>query len=136
VAAPVAAPVATPAATPTPAPVKAELPGPPEAPLTYFKDMQITFKEKSTTTGVIGFDFHVSGAPTKRTWIKVLAKTDSDDIAELVAKELTFTLGTEYKVKSSDEEVRLEASGKNAKPFAITVAGMTVNGVSVRVDED
>ncbi len=120
----------------TTSPAMEELPAPPKTTLTFFKKMKIRFDEKTSTAGAIGFDSYVDGEPARRTWIHVRAKLDADDVAELVAKELAPALGTDYKVKASDESVLIKPSGKNAKPIAITIAGVTSNGISVMVDED
>ncbi len=135
-AAPVPAPAAAPAVAQAPAPTKVDLPGPPDTPATYFPSVSIKLNGKTVTTGAIGLDFMVDGAAPKRAWIRVLAKTSADDIAKQVANELTFTVGTGYKVKASSKEVKIEGASKDSKPICVSVAGMTVYGISLILGKD
>lgn len=128
-----AAPAPAPPAAAAPAP---ELPAAPDAPRTFYEGVRVTFDGKAKTPGVVGLDVQPSGGAPKRVWVRALAKTGADELAEQVAKELTFALGAAYKVKGSGRGVTVARANKSTPPVCVTVAGMTLYGVSVMVEED
>lgn len=109
-----AAPVAAPAAPATPAP--AALPAAPEVVQTFFEGIRITFDGKAQVAGVVGIDTKVSGGEIKRVWVRVLAKSDEGSVATDVAKELTFALGSAFKVKTSGGRITISRANKKARP--------------------
>lgn len=127
-------PAAPPAAAP--APQAPELAPAPDAPRTFYEKVRVSFDGKADTPGVVGLEAQPSGGAAKRVWVRVLPKTKADDVAELVAKELTFALGAAYKVKASGGRVTVGKASKASAPVCVTVAGMSIYGVSVVVEQD
>ena len=68
-------------------------------------------------------------------WVRVLAKTSEGQIAEEVAKELTFALGSNYKIKTSGGRIRVSKDNKRATPISAWLAGLSIYGVGVKVEE-
>lgn len=135
-AAPGAAQAPSPSPAAAPAPAAAELAPAPEAPRMFYEGVRISFDGKTEAAGVVGIDVQPNGGALKRVWVRVLPKTDDSGLAEAVAKELTFALSTPYKVKASGGKVTISRASKSSAPVCVTVAGMSLYGVSVRVEQD
>ena len=95
----------------------------------------MTFDGKAAIPGAIGINVQTSGTEPKVVWVRVLAKTTEGQIAEDVAKELTFALGPNYKIKTSGGRIRITKENKKATPISAWVAGLSIYGVAVRLEE-
>ncbi len=113
----------------------APLPEAPPVPRTFFEGVQMTFDGKAAIPGAIGINVQTSGTEPKVVWVRVLAKTTEGQIAEDVAKELTFALGPNYKIKTSGGRIRITKENKKATPISAWVAGLSIYGVAVRLEE-
>jgi len=130
------APAAAPAAPPAAAPGKAGLSGPPAVPPTYYRSLRITLNGKTKTAGFIGLDVQPSEGTTKRVWVRILPNTAVNAIATEITKEMTFNLSSDYKIKASGGRISIVAANSGVKPVAVSVAGTSLYGVSVLVDEE
>lgn len=126
---------AQPAVAPAAAPAPAALPAAPPTPRTFFDGVQITFDGKAATPGAVGIDVQTPGNEAKVIWVRVLAKTTEGKIAEDVAKELTFALGSNFKVKTSGGRIRITKDNKKATPVSASIAGLSIYGVAVMVEQ-
>jgi hypothetical protein len=125
----VPAPQAAAAAVPVP------LPTAPPVPKTVYSSVRITLEGKAAAPGAIGVEVESATVPVKRVWVRVLAKTTDSGIAEDLAKELTFALGPAYKVKTSSNRITISKENKSATPVSVTFAGLSIYGVSAKVEE-
>jgi hypothetical protein len=127
-----------PASAPAPAAVPAPpaLPAAPEVVQTFFEGIRISFDGKAQVAGVVGIDTKVSGGEIKRVWVRVLPKSDEGAVAKDVAKELTFALGSSFKVKTSGGRITIAKANKKAPSVYAAVAGLNLYGMSVRIEPD
>ena len=107
----------------------------PPVPRTFFEGVQLTFEGKAAIPGAVGIDVQTSGSEPKVVWVRILPKTTEGQIAEEVAKELTFALGPNYKIKTSGGRIRVTKDNKKATPISFWVAGLSIYGVSVKIEE-
>ncbi len=130
-----AAPAPAPAAAPA-VPAPPALSAAPEVVQTFFEGIRISFDGKAQAAGVVGIDTKVSGGEIKRVWVRVLPKSDEGTVARDVAKELTFALGSSFKVKTSGGRITIAKANKKAPAVYAAVAGLNLYGMSVRIEPD
>lgn len=131
-----------PAVNPAPAPASvppeaaAVVPTAPPVPRTFYEAVRITFEGKSETPGAVGIEAQPNNGAAKVVWVRVLPKRSGSAIAEEVAKELTFALGGNFRIKTSGGRVIISKGTKASPAISVSVAGLSIYGISVKVDPD
>jgi len=123
-----------PAASPAPAPAPAA-PPPLAAPAAgpMVKSIKIIVDDKAKTDGEIRFDFTPSGGQTKQIRVTVAKKMKYSDVTRDIEKEFKVALGPDFSVDRYDpDKVQIESKKKDVT-FRLTLAGLTANGLTVRL---
>lgn len=140
---PTPAPAAPPAPAVAPAPAAAAPAPPPTAatpapvtvPRIYYEKAVVEVDGKADYNGVIKLEWKPLNGEAKLIEVKVLAKTRESDIARDLHKELTLAAGTGYKVKLSNEKIKISRANKKLPFFSITIINLQLSGVSVRISK-
>jgi 3-oxoacyl-ACP reductase-like protein len=136
---------ATPAAPPAAAAAPAAAQAPPPAPATpapvtvpriYYEKAVVEVDGKADYNGIVQLEWKPLNGQGKLVEVRVLAKAKDKDIARDLHKELTLAAGSGYKVKLSDEKVKISRTNKQLPFFSITIINLQVSGVSVRISKD
>ena len=102
-----------------------------------FRDAsKIIIDGKAEANGVLGLTFEPQGGEAKLVRVNVVAKTKPKEIAKDLAKQLEFTVGSSYKVKSNDNKVTVSLKNKKAPVFYLGIEEQALSGVSVRITKD
>jgi hypothetical protein len=126
--------------SPAPSPVAAAAPAAPSVvvpPKTYYDAVRLTIAGKSRAAGVLVVVLQTVGGDPRSASVNVLAKTDENDVARDVAKELTVLGGNAFKVKTkSGNVVVVSKAAKNAPNVSVSLGAQTVPGIAVSFVED
>ena len=102
-----------------------------------FRDAsKIIIDGKAEANGVLGLTFEPQGGEAKLVRVNVVAKAKPKEIAKDLAKQLEFTVGSSYKVKSNDNKVTVSLKNKKAPVFYLGIEEQALSGVSVRITKD
>ena len=102
-----------------------------------FRDAsKVIIDGKAEANGVLGLTFEPQGGEAKLVRVNVVAKTKPKEIAKDLAKQLEFTVGSSYKVKSNDNKVTVTAKNNKTPVFFLGIEEQALSGVSVRITKD
>jgi hypothetical protein len=102
-----------------------------------FRDAsKIIIEGKAEANGVLGLTFEPQGGEAKLVRVNVVAKTKPKELAKELAKELEFTVGPSYKVKSNDNKVTVSLKNKKAPVFFLGIEEQALSGVAVRITKE
>lgn len=100
---------------------------------TFVDKVKLVLDGKAKANGEITVMVAFADGEKKDVKVTVAEKMHKQAIARDLAKELTVALGEGYKVDQyDDDKIKIEAK-KDAKPFAVQVGGVAVQGVSIMV---
>ncbi len=122
-------------AQPAPQQAPAEPAAPQEkaAPKIYQAEWEIVVDGKAEANGVLSLVYQPLGGEATLVKVNVLTKAKKKEIAEDLAKELSFATGATCKVKANDNKVKVKLANKKSPTFHLAIETQAVNGVSVRV---
>jgi len=99
-----------------------------------FRDAsKVIIDGKAEANGVLALTFEPHGGEAKLVRVNVVAKAKPKEIAKDLAKQLEFTVGTNYKVKANDDKVEVSLKNKKAPVFYLGIDEQALSGVSVRI---
>jgi hypothetical protein len=135
---PPASPPAAPTEQPAPAAPAAQVaPAPVKPPVIYYEKARIVVDGKAEANGSLGMTFTAQGGERKSFLVNVLGKTEKNDVARDIHKELSIAVGSAYKVKLDGQKVHISKADKEKTPnFSISIDKIELGGISVRVEKD
>jgi hypothetical protein len=131
--APASAQESTPQPAAQQAPAEPATPQQAAAPKIFQAEWEIVVDGKAEANGVLSLVYQPQGGEATLVKVNVLAKAKKKEIANDLAKQLSFATGTACKVKANDNRVRVKLANKKLPPFHLGIETQAVNGVSVRV---
>jgi hypothetical protein len=105
--------------------------------LVFYEKAKLVVDGEAEANGSISIQFVPEGGVKAAQFsVEVLKDSDKEDIAKAIHTQLTIAAGENYKVKVSDEEIKVERAKKEIPKFSLTVGEVKLPGVSVVVKKD
>lgn len=99
-----------------------------------FRDAsKVIIDGKAEANGVLALTFEPHGGEAKLVRVNVVSKAKPKEIAKDLGKQIEFTVGADYKVKTNDNKVTVSLKNKKAPVFFLGIEEQALTGVSVRI---
>jgi hypothetical protein len=99
----------------------------------FMHSAKVVVNGKAQANGVLTMLFEPNGGDQKKIRVNVVAKMNAKKIGKEIATQLSFTVGTDYKVKGDGAKVTVKAKNKKVPPFWLGIDEQALTGVAVMV---